>query len=415
MGNIIIGKPYIIQDNNRSRLCADIKEDANIRVLYYEVEQEFERCLNIDNSDTFVLGILHNAMNEGKNIICEGGITDRLLFQLNNYYVPVVCGKMPDLHHITIFSNEHGNACKNTGGVMTGCSGGVDSFYTMLKYKEIEDKDFALTHILFNNISTADNDDSRIRNLFERDVVEKKKVAQELGLIPVMLYTNLYSFYKSQHIYNYYFASQYVSAPYALGRLVSKYYFSSGISVADFTMDPKKIKDGAYFDLFSLNCFSNDHMSIYSAGSEVTRFEKTKFICGNDVVKRHLQVCSEEQYLHFYEKGNTKLSKLNCGCCGKCRRTVTTLYTLGCLEDYESVFDLTIFKNNKEKFIAKELADDAKAFTNEIKDNLHSPELKYAKLRVYLIPFSLRHSLRKHTELRRIYRHIRYGEKNNEG
>lgn len=411
MDCIKIGKPYILRGDGYSRLCADICDNGTTKTLYYEVENIFEDYLNVDNSDTFVLGLLHNAMNVGKNLVCEGGVTKRLLFQLNNYYIPVVSKQMPDLHLVSVSSYEEGAVCQNKHGVMTGCSGGVDSFYTMLKYKDIAEYGYSLTHIMFNNISTADNNEERIRKLFIKDSVEKKQVAKELGLIPVMLYTNLFTFYKSQHIYNFYFASQYVSAPYALGRLVGIYYFSSGVSVSDFSMDYSKIKDGAYFDLFSLNCLSNDYISVYSAGSEVSRFEKTKYISENNVVKQHLQVCSEEQYLHFYEKGNPSLDSLNCGCCGKCRRTISTLYSLGCLNDYEGVFDLSSFNKNKEKFIAKELIDDAKTFTEEIKVNLKTRKLNFGKLFLYKIPFSIRHSLRKCTKLRRVYRRIRYNEK----
>lgn len=409
---IRISEPYIESTDDYVRLCSDITNAKETRTLYYEVEPIFIDYLNTDNSDAFVLGLLHNAMYENKDIVCEGGITDKLLFQLNTYYLPVIGQRMPDLHPIRIRCNKRGVVCTSGKGVMTGCSGGVDSFYTMLRYQEESVPNYALTHVLFNNISTADNDEGRIRALFEKDIIEKRAIAEELGLIPVMLFTNLYSFYKSQHIYNYYFASQYISAPYALGRLISKYYFSSGVSVSDFSIDPKKIKDGAYFDLFSLNCFSNEYMSIYSAGSEVSRFDKTRFIANNSTVKKHLQVCSEEQYLHFYEQNpNRKLESLNCGCCGKCTRTITTLYSLDCLDEYKDIFDLSTFRNNKEKFIARELEYDAKAFTDDICLQLKGCKLNKFKLTIYRVPYAIRHGLKKRTGLRKIYRFFRYGER----
>jgi len=409
---IRIGEPYIASTNEAVRLCSDITNDHEKRTLFYEVEPLYEDFLNIDNSDAFVLGLLHDAMFEDKDIVCEGGITDRLLFQLNTYYLPVVGQRMPDLHPIHISCKKRGTVCKSGNGVMTGCSGGVDSFYTMLKYKEEPVCGYSLTHVLFNNISTADNDEGRIRAVFKKDIIEKRAIAEELGLTPIMLFTNLYSFYKSQHIYNYYFASQYVSAPYALGRLISKYYFSSGFSVSDFSIDPKGIKDGAYFDLFSLNCFSNEYMSIYSAGSEVSRFDKTKYIANDATVKKHLQVCSEEQYLHFYESNpNRKLETLNCGSCGKCTRTITTLYSLNCLDEYKDIFDLSAFKKNKEKFIARELEYDSKAFTEEIYRNLRGCEYNRFKLMLYRIPYAIRHELKKWTGLRKVYRFFRYGER----
>ena len=87
---IKIGKPYILQncENGRVRLCADIIDDSE-KTLYFEVDSEFKEFLVVENSDAFVLGLLHYTMNEGKNIACEIGVTGQLLFQLRNYYIPI--------------------------------------------------------------------------------------------------------------------------------------------------------------------------------------------------------------------------------------------------------------------------------------------------------------------------------------
>jgi hypothetical protein len=55
-------------------------------------------------------------------------------------------------------------------------------------------------------------------------------------------------------------------------------------------------------------------------GAEASRFEKTEFIAGSEVVRRHLHVCWEEA------------SDRNCGRCEKCFRTQMTLDLLGCRE-----------------------------------------------------------------------------------
>lgn len=74
----------------------------------------------------------------------------------------------------------------------------------MLKYSKDELKSFKLTHVLFTNISTNDDDEDRIRRLFERDLPLKVEAAHYMGLIPISVYTNLYSFYKQPGIFNHY-------------------------------------------------------------------------------------------------------------------------------------------------------------------------------------------------------------------
>lgn len=202
---IKIGKPYILQncENGRVRLCADIIDDSE-KTLYFEVDSEFKEFLVVENSDAFVLGLLHHAMNEGKNIACEIGVTGQLLFQLRNYYIPIISRNMPDLYSVKIYADSLATINNNEKGVVTGNSGGVDSFYTILKYNKEPNQEFKLTHLIFNNISTEDSDDSRIRKVFEKDILEKNAIAKEVGLVPVNLYSNLYAFYKSHFIYNYY-------------------------------------------------------------------------------------------------------------------------------------------------------------------------------------------------------------------
>lgn len=371
---IIIRKPYVICENNVAKLCSEIEDDGK-RTLYYEVDKEYEKNLVVENSDTFVLGLLHHAMNVGKDIVCEVGVTEQLLFQLENFYIPVLSKNMPDLHYIKIIADPLKPIEHIGNGVVTGNSGGVDSFYTILKYINETKTAFKLTHLIFNNISTEDSNDKRIREVFEKDTYEKNAIAEELGLVPINLYSNLYSFYKCHFIYNYYYAAQYASAIFAIAKMFSVYYFSSGDTLHQFSIDHDKIDDGSDFDLFSLNCFSIKNLKIYSAGIEANRSEKMKAIIYDNCVKKHLQVCAKEQYEGYY-KSNTKfLKKLNCGTCRKCRRTISMLYSDNLLDEYEDIFDLTNFRSNPSKYIGYELATDHRSYTKEIERKLIEKEM----------------------------------------
>ena len=406
MGSITIGKPYICAgiDSSRVRLCADIKYDKSVRVLYYEVDCEYEKFLNVETADCFVLGLLHSCMNEKLNIDCEVPITEQLLFQLKNFYIPVISKNMPDLFPIEL--NAVGvPALEHMGSaVATGNSGGVDSFYTIVRYLN-ENEEYKLTHLLFNNISTEDDDEKRIRAWFEKEKREKDQIAKELGLQSIFLYSNLFSFYQSHFIYNYYYAAQYISAPYALIKLIGKYYYSSSCSFSDFTINHKKMASGSNFDLLAIDCFSTRNLRVYSTGSETGRIQKTIAISNNNVANRHLQVCAVEQNKQYMDN-LVKVEKLNCGKCRKCVRTVTTLYSIGQLNRFEDVFDLSLFYNNKDKYIARGLAGDLYEFSDELTAFLRSNKKYSFKIKFWRAAFKIRYVIARSRFLVRLYHAI---------
>ena len=406
MATIKIGRPYIEKClNKKTRLCSNIEyQDGKNKVLYYEVEDEYAKYLSYEKSDCFVLGLLHNCMNQKCDISCEAPVSEQLLFQLKNYYIPILSKNMPDLFFIEIDAEGVLSFDKSEGAVATGNSGGVDSFYTIVKHMN-ESGSYKLTHLLFNNISTEDDNEERIRQWFNKEEMEKKKIAEELGLKAISLYSNLYSFYESHFIYNYYYAAQYISAPYALDKLINKYYYSSSYSFTDFTINHKKMTDGSNFDL-ALDCFSTDRLKVYSTGAETGRIDKTMIISDNMVVNRHLQVCAVEQNKQYNESG-VIVRKLNCGCCRKCARTITTLYAIGKLEKFHDIFELEQFNNDKDKYIGCELASDLYEFSNELTDYLRDNQRYTMRIIMWRCLYKIRYVIAKSKILVNLYHGIR--------
>lgn len=406
MARIKIGRPYIEKClNKKTRLCSNIEyQDGKNKVLYYEVEDEYAKYLTYEKSDCFVLGLLHNCMNQKCDISCEAPVSEQLLYQLKNYYIPVVSKNMPDLFSIEIDSECISTFDKSEGAVATGNSGGVDSFYTIIKHMN-ESGTYKLTHLLFNNISTEDDKEERIRRWFSKEEKEKKNIAEELGLKAISLYSNLYSFYESHFIYNYYYAAQYISAPYALDKLIDKYYYSSSCSFSDFTINHKKMVSGSNFDLLSLECFSTDRMRVYSTGAETGRIDKTMVISDNIVANRHLQVCAVEQNKQYNESG-VIVKKLNCGCCRKCARTITTLYAIGRLDKFKEIFELGDFNSDKNKYIGRELASDMYEFSDELSGYLKTNQRYTIRIMMWRGLYKVRYTIAKSKILVKLYHSI---------
>lgn len=346
---ITLGKSYLTQpDAAHVRLCCDVTYAERKDVLYYETEPQFKEALLVGRSDAFLVGMLNSAMFDGLDIHCTEPVSEQLYYQLTEYYVPTLSDNFTTLHPIKIHCDSlvtETKTCKSA--VATGNSGGVDSFYTILKYRDYSLPSRRLTHLIYSNISTGDTDAERIRHVFEKELSEKKQIAKEMNLDSVGIYSNLYSFYKHPGIYNYFFTAQYVSCAYALGNLLSCFYFSSGISFRDFSLNETQIADGAYFDLFSLQCLSVKGLDLYSAGAEVTRLQKTQRILPDPCVRKHLQVCSAEQ------TGEHATAYLNCGQCSKCMRTMASVWALGKVDEYKSLFDWSLFEKNRSYFLAR--------------------------------------------------------------
>lgn len=399
---IIINQPYIEKiESGKVRLCSQIEGSLN-DVLYYEVDEEYAQYLCDDRADAFLLGLLNGAMYQNEEIICQAEITSELLFQLKTFYVPVLAKNNPDLHNVRIQAQDAPAPGQPGTAVVTGNSGGVDSLYTILRFSRENVGAQGITHLLFNNISTADHDETRIRSLFDRDVKEKALIAEELGLGFVAMYSNLYSFYKKPGLFNMYYAAQYASAAYALSKLFGIFYFSSAYPVEEFSLSMSvvnKSHDSACYDLFSLFCLSSCHLHIISAGMEVNRNEKVAYIAKHSVAQKHLQVCSIEQDAGV----EVRFGKINCGVCHKCQRTILQLYANGQLDSFEDVFDLTAFNGNKGKYMGKGLAGDLPAFSRHIKKLLKSKNMLPKNEWIWETLYRFRYFLSKNKGLVRLY------------
>ena len=123
------------------------------------------------------------------------------------------------------------------------------------------------------------------------------------------------------------------------------------------------------------------------------------------MANRHLQVCAVEQNKQYMDN-LVKVEKLNCGKCRKCVRTVTTLYSIGQLNRFEDVFDLSLFYNNKDKYIAKELASDLYEFSDELTAYLQSNKKYSFKIKLWRAVFKMRYVMARSRFLVRLYHSI---------
>ena len=362
MSELHIGKPYIEHVGEKVRLCSNISIEGASRIFYYEVDKEWESALCTTRSDAFLVSLVQYAMANGYNISWEVPVTDRLCYQLRTIFIPVISKKFNKLfNNIELIGDTTDEQIKkDTWSVATGASGGVDSFYSILKHINIREKSQRLTHLLYVSMSNHADSEERLRRDFELNKENVETTAKDLNLPLISLYSNESEFFFKE-IVNW-AALRFAGMAYSLQNLISVYYFSSAYPYESITFgDGSDNFSSGHFDLFTLMIASTQGLNFVGTGGETTRSGKVEFIENNEVVKKHLFVCNYDD-------------RHNCSSCDKCMRTQMQLYADGVLADYKNVFDLAKFNKNKNKYITKMLYRKS-CFDSEILEKLNKNQI----------------------------------------
>lgn len=335
MNRLIIGKPYIKRYNDVSRLEAVISVNNIDKVYYFEVSREYEQYLCTERADAFLLGLLYFSLVRGFDIQCEAPLSEKLYYQIVNIYIPTVVNNDPELFKmINIIAQLDSNPIQNIGAVGTSASGGVDSFYTIVKNLDMYAANYNLTHLLITNSFNIYYDEVHTRNRFKQICKRAELIANDLKKSLVKIYTNEHDFWYPHYVDLYCF--RYISLPYALQKLFAVYDYSTGYQYNDFTF--KSInRDASHYDCFTVHLISNENLTIYSIGGEVGRPSKAMAIADNEVVQNRLHVCN--------------LHAENCSICEKCLRTQLNFYCCQKLEKFNKVFKIEEFYKRKNKVL----------------------------------------------------------------
>lgn len=334
---IEIGTPYLKEiSNDRVRLCADIAYEEKKTTLYFETEIIYRDYLCFEVSDAFVLGLLYFACGNGYNIKCCAPTSERLLYQINQYFLPTLHKVMGEQYRmIHIISNSSHIHFDNNFAVGTSASGGVDSFYSVLSHLNSGYSNYKLTHVLVANLFNKYDDENSIRDKFDILVKQSKEITEQLQIPLITMYTNHHEFLFPNYVELY--SMRICSYAMALQKLFKVYLLSSGTMFQDTTFISS---DSSDYDLFNTQIASNDNLIFYMSGGEKGRVEKINYIYNDETVKSKLHVC-------------TLREESNCSECDKCMRTLTAIDMMGGLSEYKSTFNIEKYLKRKNKYWGK--------------------------------------------------------------
>jgi hypothetical protein len=288
-------------------------------------------------ADAFAVAMLVPSMKAGESLVIGPAISSQLYFNLPRVR-DIFHAWYPDCQRIEIEATTRAEAPrpKERRGA-SFFSGGVDSFYTLLKCRRDQCLPGPLTHIIFmRGVETPLERSEGV----ERSQALAEEVAAHVGAQCIVGETNIRSQFPL-HWETYYFGSG-LSAT-ALG-------LSGGLGYACIpsSLSYKHLKPHGSTPFDEL--FSTESLQIIHDGAEAMRPEKLEQIVRweRDLVLSHLRVC-------IMNSGGD----YNCGKCYKCVRTAVALKILRAWEEAK------MFVERSTTHWERVMANDHLGFTEE--------------------------------------------------
>ena len=310
------------QKNKKARLSAQIVlKNGKKHYVYFEVVKEFKDFIAKDASP-FLAVVLMLAMKIGEDLYIEGSISETLYHQTERIMNLLISWDV-GFKKVKIYPDRLVKDEREGSYIGSFFSGGVDSFYTLLKNKK-ESKDRITQLILVHGF------DIELENisLFQEILKNIEKIANAGKLSVVVVETNLRKLTDKLLEWDFGHGGALAAVSLLLRDGFKRVYIPSSYTYD--TLYPW----GSHPDLDPL--WATENLKIIHDGCNVSRVQKTlQYIAHSETALKYLRVCWKN------EKG-----KYNCGVCPKCIRTMVDLRIAGVADKsiaFEKKLDLKLF------------------------------------------------------------------------
>ena len=309
---MILHDVKLIRADGEVRLVGEIESASGKRLdTYFAFPERFEEFVSV-TADPFAVTMLPPAMAAGESVEIVPPVSPQLLLSLHRVR-DMLDAWFPEFHHAEIQATPRARELRPLSGrAATFFSGGVDSFYTLLKYLRAERLPAPMTHVIFmRGIETR----LELVKGFEDSLRLNEEIARELGVEVIVGETNIRTTSRLH------WEKRYVGSGLAATALA----LAGGL---DYVCVPS---GASYLDLLPRGSsplieerFSSEDVRILTDGAEVSRAEKVGRIVewDRDTVLNYLRVCIENDGGAY-----------NCGECYKCVRTAVALAASGAWDD----------------------------------------------------------------------------------
>jgi len=343
---ITIDLPEIVEYKDEARIQSLITLPDRSVTLWYSVPRKYRDYLTTEQLDGFVIACLPEAMRRGTELVVNGPMSERLHYNLSNYYCHIRTLLYPHETAIRIRPASLTNKPLECAakGVAAGFSGGVDSFSIIHDhYTKPTSGSYKLSHLVFTNVGshgTANPEHSR--KVFRARYECLRGYTDRAGIELIPIDSNLSELVQSK----YWHATvlRHGSAVMMLQKLFARYIYASTLRYQDSLRDLARTRDSSHLDAISAHLLSTESFETILAGCQQTRIEKTRLVSQVENANKYLNVCIRNL-----------LDGRNCSRCATCRRTMYTLEMLGLLDQFAEVFDLDIWSRIRNRFVSSDL------------------------------------------------------------
>jgi hypothetical protein len=266
------------------------------------------------DADPFVPPLLVHCMRARRPLVIDGEVSARLLSALplaQDLYAQWAAADGSGLVRVDVSAPSTVRQ-RQAGASGAFFSGGVDSFYTLLRnrqrYEPGDPRRIAALLLVHGFDIPLSN-----RRLFEEVERQTRRVAHQVGARLIAVETNIRTATDDLDWGRYGHGAALASVGLALGRLVHTVYVPSTSAIDELT------PWGSHPALDPL--WSTEAVDFVHDGGEANRDRKIELLASSPVALESLRVCWEN-----------RAGAYNCGRCEKCLRTMIELQLCGALE-----------------------------------------------------------------------------------
>lgn len=343
---MIVSAPVISRTATGMRYSVRIRDTQRKlpATLWFEIPDQFDRYL-CDKADAAMLGLLVPAMAAGEPLHLEGRVSKRLLGNLRKAYQQMLTKVLPCLREIPVTAQATTEeASPQAREVVTGYSGGLDCFATLLRPRA--ESELPISTLVHTNVGSHGKG-TKGRKVFAGRLERARKAGRRLGLPLISVDSNLAEFYDRKTDFVATTSVRHVSAVLTLQRGLMTYEYSSTYHRHRQFFDDTK--DLSRIDEMALPMLATESFKVKPSGSQYERTEKLLMAAQAPVTYELLDICMKP----WNSDGG-----VNCSDCTKCLRVQLALEVLGKLDCYAKVFDLRKHRRLRSLQIAELLRDD---------------------------------------------------------
>ena len=283
-------------------------QGAQAEELFVSVAAEHADFLR-DSADPLLCALLAPCMHTGEDLQIDPPVSPLLLSRLQRLQ-DILALWHPEFHRIEVRAHGAGGDNAQPPGVLTLFSGGVDSFYTLLRSLHPGKADVPrATHLLF--VKGLEQPHSVLSGV-QASIGQVEVIARQTGTQLLVASTNLRDRFTLNYE-RYYFGAAMAATVHALTAGIGTLLMPSSHSYAH--MEPL----GSHPLLDPL--WSSERLDVIHHGAEARRVDKIAAILAEwTSALPLLRVCLKNSGGNF-----------NCGRCRKCLRTMVALQMLGAL------------------------------------------------------------------------------------